>query len=59
MDEHTQRAILRQELKRGREERIAPRLCCPPCTLTLKHTSIPRPNRQDAPAPRHLYGDPK
>ncbi|MDE0041952.1 MAG: hypothetical protein OXT74_07950 [Candidatus Poribacteria bacterium] len=59
MNEHTQREIVRQQLKRDREEQIASRLRCQPCALTRKHTSIPRPNRQDAPASRHLYGDPK
>ena len=59
MDEHTYRAILRQELKRDREEQIAPRLCCPPSTLTRKHTFVQRPKRQDARAPRYPYGDPK
>ena len=54
MVEHTYREIVRQQLKRGREEHIASRLCCLPCTLTRKHTSIPRPNRPDARAPRRL-----
>ena len=59
MDEHTYREIVRHELKPDRQEQTASRLCFPPCTLTLKHTSIPRPNRQDARASHRLTGDPK
>lgn len=59
MDEYTYRETVRQQLKRGREGQIASRLRCQPCTLTRKHISILRPNRQDAPTSRHLYGDPK
>lgn len=59
MVEHTYQEIVRHQLNRDRQEQTASRLCCPPSTLTRKHTFVQRPNRQDAPAPRHLYGDPK
>lgn len=59
MDEHTHREIVRQQLKRDGDERIASRMRCPPCTFTQRLDIIPRPNRLDARISRHLYGDPK